>query len=336
MTISGVRVAVIGGGIAGACAALALAEVGAVVEVYEADSRSADVRGWLTLGPSAMTVLERLGVGDRVRTAGFPVVRAAYVDTRTGQGGEYSRYEPTHQWPSTHVWRRDLLAALRDRLDQAGVRCRYGCAARAEDLTADLIVGADGARSTTREAIGNATQLAFTGEVIRYCHHPKCVPGLPTGVLHFWTRSSGLVGYVGDVRAGSFWAILENTAAPDDIPDVAVMLESVRDTEVGDLIDASEVSTPIALYDLAPDGPWHTDRIVLVGDAAHAASPLAGRGATSAIEDAIVLARSLRQAADLPAGLEAFTAERRPLALAAYRFELGQPRPRVPAHELQL
>ncbi|MFY9805755.1 MAG: 2-polyprenyl-6-methoxyphenol hydroxylase, partial [Pseudonocardiaceae bacterium] len=67
------RAVVIGCGIGGATAALALAEIGVSVEVYEVAARSAD-RGWVTLGPAAMTGLDRVGVADDVWAVGFPVV----------------------------------------------------------------------------------------------------------------------------------------------------------------------------------------------------------------------------------------------------------------------
>jgi hypothetical protein len=83
---SGVRMraVVIGCGIGGATAALALAEIGVEVEVYEAAALSADHDGWVTLGPAAMTGLDRVGIADGVWAVGFPVVSVRAVDTATG------------------------------------------------------------------------------------------------------------------------------------------------------------------------------------------------------------------------------------------------------------
>ncbi|MGH3773029.1 MAG: FAD-dependent oxidoreductase [Pseudonocardiaceae bacterium] len=127
------RAVVIGCGIGGATAALALAEIGVEVEVYEAAARSAGHSGWVTLGPAAMTGLDRVGVADDVWAVGFPVVSVRTVDTVTGGATDFPRYEATHRLPSTHVWRRDLLRILRDRLDATGVRCHYGSAATVGD-----------------------------------------------------------------------------------------------------------------------------------------------------------------------------------------------------------
>lgn len=331
------RAVVIGCGIGGATAALALAEIGVSVEVYETAARSADRGGWVTLGPAAMTGLDRVGVADDVRAVGFPVVSVRTVDTATGDVTDFPRYEATHRFPSTHAWRRDLLCTLRDRLDSAGVTCHYGSTAIVGDIDADLIVGADGAQSATRRSIGNLAEPTCTGQIIYYGHHPRPAPLLSTGVLHFWRHSGGVAGYVGDLRDGSFWFSRHNTDTPTDMIDLETAIAALRDTPVQAVLDTSWVSRSIALYELVPKGRWHRGHTVVIGDAAHALSPAAGRGATSAIEDAIILAKHLRERAYcVPEALKSFTASRRPIAKAAYRPTPGQRPVSVTAHELDL
>jgi 2-polyprenyl-6-methoxyphenol hydroxylase-like FAD-dependent oxidoreductase len=97
------------------------------------------------------------------------------VDTATGGVTDFLRYEATHRFPSTHVWRRDLLCILRDRLDAAGVTCHYGSTATVGELEADLIVGADGARSATRRSIGNLAEPTYTGQIKKLVRW-RCVP----------------------------------------------------------------------------------------------------------------------------------------------------------------
>jgi len=183
------------------------------------------------------------------------------------------------------------------------------------DLDADLIVGADGARSATRRSIGNLAEPTYTGQIIRYGHHPRPAPDLPTGVLHFWRHFEGVAGYVGDLRDGSFWFSRHNSDTPTDVIDQETAIAVLLDTPVQSVLDTSWVSRPIALYELAPKGTWHRGHTVVIGDAAHALSPAAGRGATSAIEDAILLATHLRERVGrVPEALESFTARRRPIA----------------------
>jgi salicylate hydroxylase len=331
------RAVVIGCGIGGATAALALAEIGVSVEVYETAARSADSGGWVTLGPAAMTGLDRIGVAEDVWTVGFAVVGVRTVDTITGGVTDIPRYEATHRFPSTHVWRYELLGILRDRLDAVGVRCHYGCTATVGDLDTDLIVGADGARSATRRSIGNLAEPSYTGQIIHYGHHSRPAPHLPTGMLHFWRHCQGVAGYVGDLRDGAFWFSRYNSDTPTDAIDQKAAIAALRDTPVHAVLDTSWVSRAIALYELVPDGRWHRGHTVVIGDAAHALSPAAGRGATSAIEDAIILAKHLRERAYcIPEALKSFTASRRPIAQAAYRPTPGQRPVTVTADELDL
>ncbi|MGQ4599107.1 FAD-dependent monooxygenase [Nocardia sp. R6R-6] len=307
------------------------------MQAYEAASRAADAGGWVTLGPAALTGLDQLDLAHAVRAAGFPVLEVSTTDTVSGRTNSFARTEPGHRWSSTHIWRRDLLALLRERLDESGIDCHYGfrvdpCAVDDHDV----LVGADGARSLTRRSLGNQREPAYTSQQIRYGHYRKPIPGLPTRILHFWTDPEGVVGYVGDDRDGSFWFSRRNVSTPTTMADSERFLGPLRETPVAAILDDSEVSVPIALFELDPDGTWHNDNTVLIGDAAHAVSPAAGRGATSAIEDAIILARCLREADSVAAGLDSYTAIRRPVAQATYRPEGGRRAQAATAAELRL
>jgi 2-polyprenyl-6-methoxyphenol hydroxylase-like FAD-dependent oxidoreductase len=332
-----VRAIVIGGGIGGAATALALTAAGLEVEVHEARPRDADHVGWVTLGPAAMTGLEQIGVAAEMWERGFPVSRIRSIDPVTGAAKDFARQEPGHRYSSTHVWRRDLLAALRRRLDDERITCYYTSSPAAEALNADLIVGADGAWSATRHFIGNHTEPSYTGQVIRYGHHPQQVTDLPPGVLHFWRHDNGTVGYVGDDRDGSFWFSRHNSDTPNAGLDTAVMLAPLRDTPVAAVLDDSWVGPCIALYELDPGGSWHSGNTLIIGDAAHAVSPAAGRGATSTIEDAIMLAKYLHSHDyDITAALDAFTADRRPIAQATFRPTPGERPTAATADQLDL
>jgi 2-polyprenyl-6-methoxyphenol hydroxylase-like FAD-dependent oxidoreductase len=217
-------------------------------------------------------------------------------------------------------------------LDEADIPCEYGARVDPGSRTGDLLVGADGARSATRRMLGDAREPTYTGQSIRYGHCPGVVPELPTHVLHFWSHPDGVAGYVGDDRDGSFWFSRRSVASGTAV-DPEVFLDALRATPVVRVLERSEVSAPIALYELEPEGCWHNADTVLIGDAAHAVSPAAGRGATSAIEDAIVLAKTLRSANSIAAALEAYTEVRRPIARATYR---PGPAPKVSAADLRL
>ena len=80
---------------------------------------------------------------------------------------------------------------------------------------------------------------------------------------------------------------------------------------VTEMVGATDVGARWALFDLAPLERWHTDRVVLMGDAAHAMVPHQGQGANQTIEDAIVLADCLAGADDLAPALRAYEESRR-------------------------
>ncbi len=155
------------------------------------------------------------------------------------------------------------------------------------------------------------------------------MPGLPRHVLHFWSHPDGVVGYVGDDKDGSFWFSRHDSDDPTDVVNLAQLLHPLRSTPVAAVLDISELSDQFALYELDPRGIWNRTDTVLTGDAAHAVSPAAGRGATSAIEDAVVLARCLRHTDTIAAALDTYTAIRRPVASATYRPTPGN-RPQRP------
>ena len=159
---------VVGAGAAGATAALALRKVCASeVVLYERAQDPATHQGWVTLGPTAMTALDTIGVAEAVAAVGFAVEEVVFIT-----GDERSvlpRREPGHKYSSTHVWRRNLLAVLRERLDGA---IRYEPAPPVGELVAapdvDLIVGADGAHSLVRRYLGDVRPLHHVGESIVY------------------------------------------------------------------------------------------------------------------------------------------------------------------------
>lgn len=110
-------------------------------------------------------------------------------------------------------------------------------------------------------------------------------------MLHFWRHHQGVAGYVGGTRDGSFWFCRHHSDDPAAAIDLPTMTAPLRNTPVRQVLDDSWVSPPIGLYQLDPSGIWHKRHTVLIGDAAHVLSPAVGRGATAAIEDAILPAK---------------------------------------------
>lgn len=319
------KIVVLGAGIAGSTAALALTKVGHEVSVYEAGTYHQGAPGWFGLAPTAMTALDQIDIATKVAASGFQSHEMRAYDTISGQTSTVPRQLDNHRWPGVNLWRTNLLHVLRNALRDRGIESYYSqplTVRELDNLDADVIVGADGADSITRYIVGNSAKPMPTGQSARYGHHPETVAALESGVLHFWSHPSGVFGYVSDPNHGSLW-FTRNTESAGHHADLTEALAPIHELapELSALIEASTISDRITLRDLDPNGPWHADATVVIGDAAHALSPATGRGAGLAIEDAIILAKCLRDRPGHPASaFIRYEQLRRPIARHLYNI----------------
>ena len=182
--------------------------------------------------------------------------------------------------------------------------------ASGEELQRDLVVGADGLRSTVRAALFEEPKPRFTGYVTWRCLVPAArVPGGFGAQITVWLGRGrhamlypirdGLFNFSGFVPAEE---VHRETWSPS--ADVDDLMRSFKGAcaEVISLIESVETALITPLYFRDPLDRWGTGRITLLGDAAHPAPPSAGQGASMALEDAVTLAECLRR--DGPDGLE--------------------------------
>lgn len=330
------RALVIGGGIAGCATAIALHRVGIEAVVYEAHAAVADDVGlFLTFAGNGMDALRVLGADESVRAAAFPT---PWMVMRSGTGRVLGRMASGSEGATSQTIKRtDLYRALRDEAARRGIRIEYGKRLVAVEATtarfadgseaeADLIVGADGLHSKVRTVIDpDAPQ-------------PRYVPVLNTGgyaagvnidaepgtfTMVFGKRA--FFGYTPAPNGEVWW--FANPPFPTDPSDDDLarlneggawrqrLLDLFADdrSPALDLIRAStNPMTGWATYDLPVVPNWHRGRLVLVGDSAHATSPSSGQGASMAIEDAVVLAKCLRDVAGVESAFAAYVGLRRP------------------------
>ncbi|GAT68092.1 FAD-dependent oxidoreductase [Planomonospora sphaerica] len=318
---------IIGGGIAGPVTAMALRQAGIDSDVYEAYDRGADgVGAFLTLAVNGLEALRLLGLHDLVCELGVDTPR---MEMSNGRG----RLLASFRQPGRTLKRADLYRALRDEAVRRGVRVHYGKrltdaettvdgvrAVFADGSTAegDLLVGADGLRSRTRTLIDPGAPrarhvgLLNTGGFAR----GVTVPGRP-GTNHFIFGRRCFFGYLVHPDGEVWWFAnppSRREPTPEELAAItpaqwrARLVELFRD-DTGpmlDIIGATEHILPgWNTYDFPTVPRWSGGRMVIIGDAAHATSPSSGQGASMAIEDAVVLAKCLR---DVPGTRDAFAA----------------------------
>ena len=183
----------------------------------------------------------------------------------------------------------------------SGVELRF---ADGSSATADVVVGADGVHSVIRPHVAGEVRGRFSGTVgYRGLVPVEEMPSLPDPTpLQFWAGPGRhLLHYAIDGgRTVNFLAVVR---VPEwTRRDVDGGVRRSRDAvdafagwhpAVTEMVGATDVGARWALHDLAPLKRWHTDRVVLMGDAAHAMVPHQGQGANQTIEDAIALADCL-------------------------------------------
>nr|WP_228047463.1 FAD-dependent monooxygenase [Saccharopolyspora sp. HNM0983] len=326
---------IIGGGAAGATAALALRQAGVRTVVCEArPSGGADLGAFLAIMPGGLTALAALGAETRVRDASFP---ATDIEVRDAdRPAELHRSDGTRVRPRTltrAALYRELQAEVLDRGAElqhgrrlVGVEHRGdGVEARFADGSAqhaDLLVGADGLRSAVRRMLDPAApEPAYAGINVVYGSAREVPDPFPDGYRMIY-GSRCYVGYTTAPDGTTWWfaRIPRPELTRDELDGNGpqdwkrLVLDHLGDdrTPAAGVVRASGNDVLAVNARQLPSTPvWHDDRTVLVGDAVHACSPAAGIGATLAFEDAVVLGKCLRDVPGTTAALHTYERVRR-------------------------
>jgi 2-polyprenyl-6-methoxyphenol hydroxylase-like FAD-dependent oxidoreductase len=318
-------IAIIGAGVAGLTLAIRLRQTGHTVRVYEARGREAlDEGAFLTLAPNGINALRAAGLAERISGLGMPTVGfeimngcgrvLAHIDEREAQREAGAA--------SVTLKRSALLHALLDEAEALGAEVLFGHAladlrpleegvglhfANGVVVAAPWVAGCDGVWSRTRRiAFPDAPQPVYTG--LSGAGGFLDLPGVPDtgGFMRMVFGDKAFFGYIKQGDGPVFWfdsfPLDEETAiARPDPQALGALTRTLHATDPGPVRDiaaaVSEVPRSYPVFDMQHLPNWHDDRIVLLGDAAHAVSPHAGQGASMAIEDAVVLATCLAASA---------------------------------------
>jgi salicylate hydroxylase len=328
---------VVGGGIGGTAAAVALARAGIGIQVYEQAQQLTEVGAGVSLAPNGLRMLEQIGVGEGIRRLG-----AQHVSTELRlSDGQPARHEP-HQFAqagrNVGIHRADLLALLAGQLPPGTVRTGHRCTCFSQDdsratvgfadgttATADVVIGADGIHSVLQGFAVEPAEPVFSGVVAHRGLVPR-LDGYPSGTMRMWVgeskhflvfpvRAGQLLNYVGFVLSEE--PVRESWSAAGDPAALAAHFAG-WDPVIGEVIAA--ISRPggsgfqWGMYDRAPLPRWSSGRLTLLGDAAHPMLPHLGQGVNQALEDAVALATLLgacARSADVPRALAAYQELRR-------------------------
>ncbi len=326
----------IGGGIAGFSAAIALSRVGIKCDVVEIVH--ATLGASLGISGRAAEALDELGVYDACYATGAPW----HKDTKAGNlmdaaGNLIAPAPQRPEWPGAKtamgVYRPTLMKILEEQAVALGVRIDKGVTATAidnqddaaivtlstgEQRRYDLVVGADGISSQTRGLLfPEISKPAYAGQMsIRWMApgpaiDPEGMYMGPLGRVGFYYLPQGLVYVAAVVSAAEYVRLSKEeltalyTKLLDSFTAPAIVELRKRLTPDSDLI-----CRPFEWLLLSQ--PWYRGRSLLIGDAAHATTAHMGMGGGMALEDAVVLAQCLEKASSLHDALETFMTRRLP------------------------
>jgi 2-polyprenyl-6-methoxyphenol hydroxylase-like FAD-dependent oxidoreductase len=325
---------IIGGGIGGLSAAIALERVGVTTLVFEQADRLREVGLGVTLWVNAVRALEKMGADGGLLACGSAEARFEVRSWR----GELLSVTPFAELKrrlgatvNICVHRGELLEQLAGLVDPQRIHCGARCVgfdqddagvkvrfADGREERGDLVVGADGLHSVVRALLHGESKPRYAGYtcwrgLARFAHK-----ALPTDLaFEVWGPGKRFsIHHCGHGRI--FWYGTKNTLeGTADAPDgrKAEALQCFRNwmSPIPEVIEATEEGIlRNDIVDRRPINSWGRGRATLLGDAAHPTTPNLGQGACQAIEDAVELAHYLGQGGDVPPLLRLYESGRIP------------------------
>jgi 2-polyprenyl-6-methoxyphenol hydroxylase-like FAD-dependent oxidoreductase len=320
------HVLIIGGGIGGLSLALFLKKAGITCTIYEAYAYKGEAGSGLNIAPNGMNILAALGLADEIIARGTVTLEHCFK-SENGKVlaripyGNISKYGQ----PGVSMSRATLYEVLTNEISKSGIEIKYnkrlltidqyltGVTAHFEDGdsdSGDILIGADGIRSKTRaHVLPEGPEPAFVGVVgvggfVKIGAVPELTPQ-DISSLNYTFGAKGFFGYCAADKGYAMW--WSNLHATHPLSEAALRDTSIDNLKQEMLAIYKDFHSPVAalinnterplrqnISDIQSLPAWHKGRVLLIGDAAHAVSPNAGQGASMALEDAMYLAKLLR------------------------------------------
>jgi salicylate hydroxylase len=327
MSASEPRIAIIGAGIGGLSLGLALQERGIPANVFEQAAELTEIGAAIAMSANSTREFARLGLVDQLGAASTIPTELIYRDGRTGDRiaahpvAKDGWYVQRFGAPYFGIHRADLQKILSEAFGVGNLHlgCRLvNIVEQADSVVlefangriehADLVVGADGVRSTVRRWVTGADDAIYSGtSAFRGIVPVENLPSLPDPqAIQFWMGPDAHVLHYaigGNGEAVNFFAVLETPRIWMNEGSVVEVGEEVPVASfrgwhpaITEMIRAAASPIRWALFGARPLLRWHRGRVVILGDAAHGMLPHHGQGANTSIEDAFALAALLAEA----------------------------------------
>jgi len=321
MVKSSSHILISGAGIGGLTAALALAQNGAKVDVFEQSDVLDEVGAGLQQGPNAMHVHAALGIAKDIEAAGYEPESIEFRNFKTGKPLLSNILKPAHEnrydEKYLHIHRADLHNILLKSVQNIGVNIHLGHSAERYEqdsetvaltvghktFTGDVLIGADGIKSKIRKQMLGPEINRYTGHVawrgivaankLPENHIPPSANnwlGLHRHFVSYYIRGGDYINFVA-IEERETWAE-ESWSLAGDMKELRAAFAG-WDSRITELLEACDECFLWGLFDHPPLAGWTDGRVALLGDAAHPMLPFLAQGASMAIEDGWVLAQTL-------------------------------------------
>ncbi|HKG60529.1 MAG TPA: FAD-dependent monooxygenase [Pyrinomonadaceae bacterium] len=299
-----VQIAIIGGGIGGLTAALALQQSGFQAEVFEQAPELLEVGAAIAIWSNAMSVLQHVQLAEKIFEYAGVVEELRWMDENGFLLNRVSISDAAS--PAVALHRSDLQRTLRQALPQSTIHLAHTLVshqqhgdrmiatfANGNSVESDFLIGADGVHSRVRAQFINDGEPVNRGYTIWRGTSPITPAAIPPGIgMELYGRGKRFgIGPVGLGRTG--WWAAANTDYTDRFTDLFVGWYA----PVMELIEATPPASILktGATDREPNKRWGAGRMTLLGDAIHPTTPNLGQGGCQAMEDALVLARSFEK-----------------------------------------